>query len=230
MEVVTIVRGCERDAELAPNFDQPLIQKRLIFDAVALDLNIKPIRTKDRSIRTGSLDRPLHLASGRMNSNLSFEASAQSNQSLVVSVEQFFIDPGLVVETFEVGQTHQFQEIEVPGLILGQKGEMVGAFFPFPCPFLEPAPRSHVDFTTNDGFDPMVNGLLIKFDRPEHVPVVCEGDRSHVILLRQGKDIFESDGPIQKAILAMDMKVNEVAVFHYDRTILHFLDTGSISR
>ncbi len=47
MEVVTIVSGCEGDGELVSDFDQPLIQERLVFNAIVLNLNIKSVRTKD---------------------------------------------------------------------------------------------------------------------------------------------------------------------------------------
>jgi hypothetical protein len=60
----------------------------------------------------------------------------------------------------------------------------------------------------------MMNRLLVKFNRPKHVSMVGEGHGSHVVFFGQIKDLFETNGSVQKAVLAMDMKVDKMAMFH----------------
>ena len=56
------------------------------------------------------------------------EATAQTDQAVGMRREQFLVDPRPVMESVEMRRGNQFYQVAVTGLILGQQGEMIGAF------------------------------------------------------------------------------------------------------
>jgi hypothetical protein len=78
----------------------------------------------------------------------------------------------------------------------------------------EAAPGGDVNFTPDDGFDPGLQGLLIKLEGPEHRAVVRNRQGRHAEIFRPSEKILQTVGPVQEAVLGMQMKMNEIRVFH----------------
>ena len=47
--------------------------------------------------------------------------------------------------------------------------------------FFEPTPRSNIDLAADDGLDPMLHSLLIKFDGAKHVAMIGHRQRGHAV-------------------------------------------------
>src|SRR4030042_3619368 len=69
----------------------------------------------------------------------------------------------------------------------------------------------------------MVDGPLIEFDRPKHIPVVGQGQGFHPKRASEGKELLKTNGTIQEAILTMEMKMDKL--FH-----VPFLTTTRLTR
>jgi hypothetical protein len=181
-EVVTIICSDHGQGELMRDLQKPLIHLQLIFHSVVLDLNKKPAAAKNLSIIFGRLKSFLHLPPTGMASDLSFQTPAQSDQTLVIFSEKFFIHPRLIIKSFKLGEAHQLQKIEITRLILDQKGEMIVSLSHSSLS-LKSASGRNIDFTSHNGLNAMLDGHLIKFDRAKHIPVIGQRQGIHSIFL-----------------------------------------------
>ncbi len=84
------------------------------------------------------------------------------------------------------------------------------AVSPIPGTAVEAAPRGDIEFAADNGLDARFPGSLIKIDGAEEVAMVRDGQGRHFIFLRLLEQVRQADGTVQKAILRMDMKMNEV--------------------
>ena len=106
----------------------------------------------------------------------------KSDESTGQSLENLVVNPGPVVESLKVADAHQLDEIVVPAQVLCQHGQVVGVIG---LGLVLAGPTGHVELGPDDGLDPMIAGLEIELDGPEHIAAVrqCE---SMIALLRRG--------------------------------------------
>src|SRR4030067_870221 len=136
LEVMAIIRGYHRQEELPTDLKKPCIAQGRVFNSIFLEFDKKPSALEDLAIFLCGLEGFLHLPPARQDGNLSFEASAEANQTLVIFAQKFLIDPRLIIESFEMSETDQFNEVKIACPIFDQKGEMKGSPPPFRRRFL----------------------------------------------------------------------------------------------
>ena len=130
--------------------------------------------------------------------------------------EQLLVHPGFVVKSFGESDGHELAEVSVSLQVHGQKDEVIVVLFVCPVYPLTvmPAGRRHVDFTTDDGFDALSQGLAVKFDRPEHVPMVGHGQGGLFEFLCPLQERIDLVGAIQQAVLCVAVQVDERGMLH----------------
>jgi hypothetical protein len=129
--------------------------------------------------------------------------------------EQIPVDPRLVIETFpETGRNHP-AEIAIAGQVLAEQHQVVGSFGrPAGVGLVESRTGCDIDLAAYDRLDPGVPGLAVEFHRPEHVAVIGHGQGGHAAGDGPLNQIAEPDGPVQKAVLAVYVKMNETGLIH----------------
>src|SRR4030043_1221983 len=80
--------------------------------------------------------------------------------------------------------------------------------------FLKTTPWSHINFATHDRFDAVFDSRLIKFDRTEHISVIGQCESRHPILFGQVAGLIKPNSSIQQTVLAMDMEMDKIRMFH----------------
>jgi hypothetical protein len=75
---------------------------------------------------------------------------------------------------------------------------------------LASAARCHIGLTANDGLDIMGFGFLIKIDGAKEIAMVGHRDSGHPEIFDLLKEGCELVGPIQEAILSVQVKMNKL--------------------
>jgi hypothetical protein len=128
----------------------------------------------------------------------------------VVLREKLHVHPGVIVEAFQMGESHQAAEILVSFLVHGQKDEVVG----IRAPVLRQGAvfavaGGNIHFTAQDRLDSLVRALGEELHGAEDVPVVRDGDRFHVESASSIQQLTDPDRAVQEAVFRMNMKMNE---------------------
>src|SRR2546426_3159836 len=148
-----------------------LFRDALLFQPVRLHLEVVLILPEDLLILPRRADGSLHVLLTDQVGDLAAEATRERNQAVMVLLQQLLVDPRLVIEPFEVGLTHQFDEVLIPGPARRQQDQVIVIIVcevSFPVP---PAAWGQVGFTADDGLDPCGLRLLVELDGAEHVAV-----------------------------------------------------------
>jgi len=124
--------------------------------------------------------------------------------------EELHVHPGVIVESFKMGEGHQTAEVFVPFLVHGQKNQVVGVRAPvLRHGAVLAVAGGDIHFTTQDGFDTLVRALGEKLHGAENVPVVRDGHRFHVESAGFVQQLTDPDRTVQEAVFCVNMKVNE---------------------
>ncbi len=137
------------------------------------------------------------------------QTGGHGNQSVAVLSEDLFIDPGFVVKSFKLGNGGQFTEVAVTFLIFGQQDQVRKIPVVYRC-FVESGSGGHINFDADNGFDAGLGRFFIKLDRAEHGAVIGDGHRMHAELGGPLQKVVDANGPIQQAVLGVDMEVNKI--------------------
>jgi hypothetical protein len=128
----------------------------------------------------------------------------------VVLPEKLHVHPGVIVEAFQMTESHQAAEILVSFLVHGEKDQVVsirapvlrhGAVFA--------VAGGDIHFTAQDRFDSLVRALGEELHGAEDVPVVRDGHSFHVESASFIQKRTDPDRAVQEAVFRVDMKVNE---------------------
>lgn len=92
---------------------------------------------------------------------------------------------------------------------------MPGSFTNGRRAFIKTALGRYVKFATDNGFDTLFECLLIKVYRAEHVAMIGNGNCRHFVFFGFFKQLFQADHAIEKAVLGVDVEVDEISVLHY---------------
>src|SRR5262245_5331164 len=176
LQIMTIVRAGEGNAEPFVNLDQSGIGDALMLQSVCLHFQIEMLRAKDvlklscDGHRTGHIPLPDEIG------NLTAQAAGKCDQPFVVFLEDLLIHSRLVIESLEICFTDEFDEILIPSLVPGQEDEMVVIVVRESTVFLGMSTaEGHVRLAADDGFHSCFFGLSIELNRAEHVAVVRHG-------------------------------------------------------
>ena len=82
---------------------------------------------------------------------------------------------------------------------------------------LKTAPGGHhVRFAPDERLDPHRLGCLIEIDSPEHIAMVGHGNSRHIVFNGFSDEFLNAAGPVEEAVLRMDMEMDEIGVSHFE--------------
>ena len=211
-QVMAVVGRHQRQGKLPGELDQQGVDPLLLWKAVPLEFHEKSFRAEDLREFPGRPPGLLLPALKQIPGNLPFQAGRKPDQPLVVLGQNLPVNPGTVVETLKVRPRDQLREVAVTLEVPGQEHEMKRRLVRR-APFLvQAAPGRHVTLAADDGLDPMLVSQLVKLDRPKQIPVIGQGQGGELVLLRPRKKLLRTDGPIEKAVMGMDVQVDEITM------------------
>src|SRR3990170_6942531 len=124
---MAVVGGDQGDGEFFAYLHQDFINLLLLFYAVVLKFEEKsPVRKYARILlcrRVSLLDLAVH----REVRHLALKASTEGYEPLVIFHEEFLVNAGLVVKTFEIGLREEFAEVMIALYIFNEEHEVVRA-------------------------------------------------------------------------------------------------------
>ena len=142
------------------------------------------------------------------------QAGAHADQPLVVHFQEFLVDAGPVVKSFQVAGGGEFHEVLVALHALHQDQEVPRRLPGAPGGLVETAPRRDIQFAADDGLDTLLVGLLVKADGSEHIAVIGHGNGGHLVLLYFFEQIVQANGSIEEAVLGVNVEVDEIGMLH----------------
>jgi len=212
--VVAVIRGDKRDGKFAAQFNERLIDDGLFRQAIFHDFKEKILGSEDLPVFSGRLPGGILVSPQEKTGNFAMQTSAQTDQSLMMLLQNLFINPGLIVESLKVAGRGQLHEILVPLHVFNENDQMSGRFTGMMAVFIEPTLRCDIKFAADNGLDPILVGPLIKADGSEHVAVIGHRNGRHLVFPGLFQQIVKADGTVQQAVLRMDVKMNKIGVFH----------------
>ncbi len=211
LEVVGVVGTADGRAQRLRDAERPRRHPRLFLDPVRLDLHEVVIAPEDVLVPARHLLGLGVLAGGEELAHLGVEAAGQNEEPVGVLGEELAIHPRLVVEALEIGLGHELDQVPVAGLVANEHGAVAGALVAAVLArALEAAARRHVELAAHDGLDARLLRRGVEVDRTEEVAVIREGDGGEAQRLRGVHQLVELGGPVEEAVLGVDVQVDEV--------------------
>ena len=127
----------------------------------------------------------------------------------MVLLEKLAVDPGEVVEAFQVGRANQLHLVAIAFQILGEQGLVVGLFIGLIA--IVAALGGYVDLAAYDRVDASLFAKAIEVDCAVQVAVVGDGQAGHPQFGGPGHELLKSAEAVEQAVLGMNMKVREQA-------------------
>ena len=118
-EIMTVIRGDQRDPQLPVHVNQALIDSLLLVKSIGLELEIEPIRTEDVEKVLGGHGRGSELFLAEEGGDFTVKTARQCNQARTVAAQQGLVYAGFVIETLRVAVTDQANEVLVSETVLG---------------------------------------------------------------------------------------------------------------
>jgi len=213
-EIVAVVRRDQGQRQAPCDLHEPLIDGLLFRDSVFHNFQEEVALAEQFPIlRCGALSRFI-LAAKQKTRNLSVQTRAQGNETFMMLGQQRLVDPGAVIETLQISRRGQLHQVSVALKVLRQQDQMAGGLAGSVSALVKTACGGNVGFASDDRLDAVSVGCLIEADGAEHVPVIGQGDRRHLVFLRRFEQRIEPDRSVEKTELRMDMQMDKVRVFH----------------
>ncbi len=182
---------------------------------VFLKLQIETLVVENLGHLLGPLPGQIHLLVENQRRDFAAKTGGHGDQPLVVLAQQIPVDPGLVVEALAVGDRYQVAEVAVAGQVHAQQHQVSRGLGGNPgVAFFKARAGGHVDLAADDRLDPRGHGLGVELDGAEHVAVIGYGNRRHFTVLGPLDQVGDLDGAVKQAVLAVQMQVYEIGVFH----------------
>ena len=118
-EIMTVIRGDQRDPQLPVQVNQALIDPLLLMKSISLEFEIEPIRTEDVEKFLGGHGRGSELFLLEEGGDLTGETTRQCNQAGTVAAQQGLVYAGFVIEALRVPVADQANEVVVSDTVLG---------------------------------------------------------------------------------------------------------------
>ena len=197
--------GDQGEALLPGQLAHPVVDRELLLERVALDLQIEPI-AEDRLEIPHLAARLVHVAAADRARHRTRHAGGERDQSLAVRLEQGLVDARVVVEAVGERLGAQIAEVAVADVVLRQQYEVVADPLALVShPFL----ARDVGLEADDGLDAVLLRFLIEIDHAKHVSVVGDGDGLHPRLLAGSHQIGQADGTVEQAVERVQMEMGE---------------------
>ena len=210
IKVVAVVGGHHGNAEALSHIKEDVVHLELLGESVVLNLKIEVSFAKKLLVVKSQLVGLLHLSFHNQLGNLACQTGRKGYNPFAVLGQHLSVDTGLVIKTFELGDGGELAEVGVARIVFRQKHQVKEACSVFRTLFSLKPSRRHVGFKTHDGFDARFVGFVVELHCTEHHPVVGDGHRLHTILFGTGEKRIEANGPVQKAVLGVQMQMIKI--------------------
>jgi len=124
LEIVDVICCYQRQTGSARKFHEPLNGNRLGFEAVVLQFQIEPA-VEDIRILAGAALGILHPVGPREHVDLTPQATRETDQARAVTRQNLLVDPRLVVETLQVTDRRQPDQVLIALEIPSQKDKVI---------------------------------------------------------------------------------------------------------
>ena len=176
VDVVEVVGGDERKADLGRQAEELLVEAALLGEAVVLQLEEEVARPQDLGVATGGGARLLPVVGGEGAGDLPVEAGRQPDQALGETGQVVAVDARLVVVAVDVGVGDEAAEVAIAGPVLRQQDQVEGLGVGLSL-LLRHRAAGDVGLHPDDRLDPGGPAGLVEGDRAVEGAVVGEGER-----------------------------------------------------
>ncbi len=209
-QVVGVVGGHQGQARALRQAGEGAGHALLLLEPVLHDLEEEALLVEDLAELADHPQRLRLVAVAQRHPHLAGETPGEADDAGVVPLQDLLVDARAVVEALGVAEGHQLHQVVVALVVGGEQGEMVVGLADAGGIPVEAAPRGHVDLAAQDGLQALVPAGVVEGHRPEHVPVVGDGEGLHALpgrLIHEGVDLA---GPVEEAELGVQVEVDEL--------------------
>ncbi len=211
VHVVDVVRDDERQPRPARDLAHALVHALLLGNAVRHELEVVIAVPEDASVLLGDRACRVNALILYCARQLALQAGRKRDQPLAVLPEEVLVHPRAVVVALKMrGGDHRDQvliageilrmQYEVPGLAVALRSRIA----------IETVVAGDVGLDTDDRLDASVAAERVEVDRAIERAVIGEAERRHVQRLRARDEVAEAGQPIEQAVLAMGVQMDEV--------------------
>ena len=210
-QIVGIVGDHQRHSGLTGDPQHALVHRLLLLDAVILQLKVEIAFSKDAFHLAGIVPGIFVFFIQQILLNTACQAGRQSDQTLVMLLQQRNIHTGLAIETVHKGFRHQQAQIFITLTVLAQQNQVVRIVIDA-VDTVTHQPPGHIDLTADDRLDACCFGSLVKIDAAVHNTVVCDRNGALSQLLDPLHHSVDAAGAVQEAIFGMHMQVSKTHI------------------
>ena len=213
VDVVDVVRAHDLEPELLRELEEPRDDLPLLSDPVVLDLDEVVLAAEDLHEPRGGLPGVLPAVVQEVLRHQRRKAPGEADQAPRELGERLQVGPRLVVEPLEMGVAHQLQQVLVALDVAGDEAQVEDAAALVAAALLfQTRALGEVEFAPDEGLDPLALGHRVKINRAEQIAVVGQGQGAHAELARPLGQLVDPAGPVQQAVVRMDMEMDEILV------------------
>ena len=215
LDIVNVVGRHQLQAEFLRPGNQMPVHLRLFGKGVVLQFQVEILRPQRLLEPVDRLAGLRQLPFEDRFRDFACQAAGQGDQPLLVRRQQFFVDSGLVIVTFEMRRRGEAYEVLVAGFILGQQHEvMVRVAAARAALFLQAAARRHVNLAADDRRDALLPRGLIKINGAVEHAVVGDGDGGEFQRVSLVHQPVEPARSIEQGILGVEVQMDKIRVRH----------------
>ena len=210
LHVVDVVRRDERDTRPARHLTHALEHGLLFRHAVLHQLEEVVALSEDLLMLDGDLAGRLDALVLDRARELSLQAGRERDEPLRMRSEDLPVHARAVVIAVEMRRRDERNEIPVAREVLREEDEVEGFAVTFETRVALEAIRARdVRLDADDRLDARLVRRDVEIDRTVERSVIGERDRRHAELFRARDQIGDAREPVQQAVLAVGVKVNE---------------------
>ena len=204
--VVAVGGGDQRDAQVARELADAVVDRQLLLERVRLHLEIEPV-AEDRVQLLGLAAGLVHVAAADRLGHRAGHAGGERDDPLVVRAEQLLVHPRVVVEPLGERLGRQVAQVPVAEVVHRQQHEVVTDSLRLVGPALL---ARDVGLEADDRLDAVLLRLFVEVDDAEHVAVVGDGHRLHAGVGAGLHEIRQADRAVEEAVERVQVEMGEV--------------------
>ena len=138
------------------------------------------------------------------------DTTRQTNDSLVVLLENFLIDARLEVEAFERGGAGELDQVAKAGPVLGQQRQVIAGGLAAAGPSLvEAAAWCDVGLVADDRVDARSLRLAVELQGTVQVAVIGQRQGVHAVIDAPSDQLADVTGTVEQTVMAVTMQVGK---------------------
>ncbi len=243
-DVVAVVGGERRNAELAADLEQALADAAFDLDAVVHQLEEVVLGPEDLPPLGCRLQRLAFVAQPKAGLHLARRAAGGGDDPCGVFGDDLGVHPRPLAQLpLEGRQRRQLEEVAQAGGVLGDHRHvgvrtaardvvaLLAGIAPQDALGVEPGTGGDVGLDTDDRGDAHFGCGVVELAGSEHVAVVGHADRGHLQALRLGQHGLDLGCPVQHRVLGVVVEVHEArTAMTEDQTSLERLREEQMDR